>query len=201
MRLYRILGFVVVALLAVSAFTSLPRLVSSWMGGVWRPEPADAIVVLGTGGADPDGAISRASLRRTLHGIALYRRGLAPVLVLSGSASQEGPDEAAVRADVARGFGVPSDAILTESRAHTTREEALLLRARLQPRGLSRILLVADPVDSGRARRVFERAGFAVFMAPTDPGSVSDPEARLALTRRILGEWVAWGYYWAAGYL
>src|SRR2546429_455759 len=90
--------------------------------------PSDAIVVLG-GWVSPSGLLSLESLRRTNRGIDLYRRGLAPVLVLLGGATGGGPTEADVRAEQARLRGVPPDAILTEARARTTREEAFLVKA------------------------------------------------------------------------
>src|SRR5262245_64649685 len=89
--------------------------------------PSDAIVVLG-GSISPSGMLSLESLRRTNRGIELYLRGLAPVLVLLGGSTDGGPTEAEVRTAQARLHGIPADAILTDTRAHTTREEATRVR-------------------------------------------------------------------------
>lgn len=152
-----------------------------------RFERAQAIVVLG-GGVHQDGMLSHASLRRTLHGISLHRKGLAPLLVLSGPAPDAGPGEAEVRAELARELGISSAAILTVTKARTTREEAAHVRALLEPRDIRRILLVTDSQHMVRARPLFERAGFEVVAAPADDfSSVQEaPEGRLELTRRIL---------------
>jgi len=180
----------------VSAFTPSPRLLALWLSGPPQLDRADAIVVLATGDTDPGLALSTAALRRTLYGVTLYRQGLAPLLVLSGW-----PGETDARAEIAGKLGVSSSPILTESRARTTREEALLLREQLRQRGVRRVLLVAELIDIPRARGAFERVGFTVLPAPLDPGAVADPDSRLALLCEILEERLAWGYYCLAGYL
>jgi len=192
----RLLGLVGLLLFVVAAFTPLANLLNIWMAGVPMLEPADAIVVLGRGGADTDGVLTNRSLRRTLDGIDHYGAGLAPVLVLSGS-----DDETAARAHLAQGLGVPSGAILRTSSAKTTRGEAEEIRRLLLPLGRRRILLVADPIDMPRARAVMERAGFTVLPAPTAATGPSDPESRLGLLRDILSELAGWTYYRLTGAL
>ena len=200
MRVLQWLGAATLLTTAGGGFTPIPELAVAWMGGSSHLQAADAIVVLGIGGVGPPGVPTQASIHRTFYGIELYQRGLAPILVLSGAPEQDGPGEAEIRARLARGLGVPAWAIETESRAHTTREEALHLGDRLRRRGINHILLVADPVDMPRARGAFIRVGFAVSPAPTESDSGLSPEDRLSLTRRILAELVAWSYYRLAGY-
>jgi uncharacterized SAM-binding protein YcdF (DUF218 family) len=188
------LGLVTIVVFIASAFTPLPNLVSRRMDTPGRLEPADAIVVLAGGG----------SLRAALEGIALHRKGLAPLLVFSGAPTDERPDEAALRAELARELGIPAAAVLTESRARTTREEAARMKALLEPRGVRKIFLVAQSHHMARAGGVFERAGFEVLPAPVYELSltgVSDPEGRLRLTRWVVEELLARLYYRAAGYL
>ena len=136
-------------------------------------------MVLARGGVDADGVLTNASLRRTLLGVTLYKDGLAPLLVFSGGISPDGLDEAAVRAALAGGLGIPPGAVLTASPVRSTRDEGAVVRRLLEPRGVRRILLVADPVDMPRTRAVFERVGFAVLPAPTASSGPSDPESRL----------------------
>jgi uncharacterized SAM-binding protein YcdF (DUF218 family) len=126
----------------------------------------------------------------------LHRKGLAPLLLLSGPGRGEGPAEAEVRAELARALGLSPEVILTESEAQTTREEAVKSGALLREKGVGRILL-------SRAQRLFERAGFEVLAAPTDEVSseASSPEGRLRLMRQILQELLARFYYRVAGYL
>jgi uncharacterized SAM-binding protein YcdF (DUF218 family) len=142
-------------------------------------------------------------LDRTRYGIALYRNGLAPLLVFAGPARGESPAEATVRAELARELGIPAEVILTEAEARTTREEAVRLEARLRPMGVRKILLVTNSLHMPRARRLFELAGFEVLAAPSDDLSKTsgEPEDRLQLTRQMLEELIAQLYYRVAGYL
>jgi uncharacterized SAM-binding protein YcdF (DUF218 family) len=165
------------------------------MAGVARLEPSDAIVVLGRGGADSDGILTNRSLRRVVRGIDLYRQGLAPLLVFSGSLA-----EIRERANVARALGVPGPAILSAA-ARTTREEAEEVRKLLLPVGRKNVLLVSDPIDMPRARALMERAGFTVRPAPTAASGPSQPEARLGLVRDLLIELSAWTFYRVTGAL
>lgn len=200
-RICRLLGLAGISFFFATAFTPLAHLLDRWAGAPSQLEPSDTIVVLAHG-VSPDGVLTNSSALRAGRGITLYRKGLAPLLVFLGGANQGGPTEAEVRADFARERGIPREAILTEAQAHTTREEALRVKALLQPRGVRKILLVTDSLHMVRARLLFERAGFEVRSAPSD--TFSDPiapEARLALMRGVLEELLAWLYYRVAGYL
>ena len=81
--LCRIVGGAGVVIFVVSAFTPVPNVMDHWLSVPARIEPADAIVVLAAG-IDEDGTLTINSMRRVLRGIALYKEGLAPLLVLSG---------------------------------------------------------------------------------------------------------------------
>ncbi|MGH9365220.1 MAG: YdcF family protein [Thermoanaerobaculia bacterium] len=198
-RICRMLGLLGIGLFAVSAFTPLPNILA------WRERaqaalrPAGAIVVLGAEGVGGPGTLGEASLRRVIRGVLLYNDGFAPSLVLLGD-----PSEAAVRASLARTLGVPSTAIVAESRARTTREEAQRASELLRPRSVRRILLVTDSLHMARARGVFERIGFEVLPAPADDDVLflSDkPEDRLRIVRLLLQEMLARLRYRVLGYL
>jgi uncharacterized SAM-binding protein YcdF (DUF218 family) len=192
----RLLGLAGLVVFATMAFTPLANYINIRMAGVARLEPSDAIVVLGRGGADSDGILTNRSLRRVVRGIDLYRQGLAPLLVFSGSL-----EETRGRANVARALGVPGPAILSAPPARTTREEAEEIRKLLLPLGKKSVLLVSDPIDMPRARAMMERAGFTVRPAPTAASGPSQPEARLGLVRELLIELAAWTFYRVTGAL
>ena len=201
-RISRLLGLAGVALFLTAAFTPLPNILIRWLGTPARLESAEAIVVLGAG-VEPDGVLGDTSMRRALDGMVLHRKGLAPLLLLSGPGRGEGPAEAEVREELARALGISPEVILTESKAQTTREEAVNSGALLREKGVRRILLVTGSHHMARAQRLFERAGFEVLAAPTDEVSseASSPEGRLRLMRQTLQELLARFYYRAAGYL
>lgn len=197
----RVLGTATLALFLLAAFTPLATVVDRAVGVPPRIEPADAIVVLATGGVLPDGQLADASLRRAVRGITLHRAGLAPLLVLSGASGQR-RSESAARAALARACAVPDAAVLAVTSGTTTREEAATFRSLLQPRGVRRLLLVTDASHMRRARGLFQAAGFDVLPAPVYPvDAPTQPEQRLRLLRDALRESVGLAYYHVAGYL
>lgn len=197
----RVLGLAGIVSLLLAAFTPVPNLLDQWAGVSPQLEPADAVVVL-AGSVNATGVLSQSSLRRALHGMLLYQRGLAPLLVFSGPPNAEGIVEGEVRAEMARVLGVPSTAIILETTARTTGEEASRMAALLHPRGVQTILLVTDVDHMRRSQQLFQKAGFTVHPGPVDDLSpTSSPEGRLRLMRRVMREGLARFYYRLAGYL
>ena len=188
----RVAGAATLVLFALSAFTPLPNALCRHALVAPDPRPAQAIVVLGAT-MTPDGMLSASSLRRALHGILLYRRGLAPSLVFLGPHNDSGHSQAEVRAALAVECGIAPEAILTVEERWTTRDEARGVRDLLAPRGVRRILLVTGAMHMGRARWLFERAGFEVLPAPLPDASCESvgPESRLGLTMSLVQEWLA----------
>ncbi len=188
----RALGALVLAGFLVTAFTPLASWLTRAAVGDVTLQPVDAIVVLSSD-VDVDGTLSSGSLQRAVHGVLLYKQGFAPLLVFSGTRRPEGVSEAEVRARMARAFGVPSGAILTESGVQNTRDEARRIHALLAPHGTRRIVLVSEALHLMRARRLFEHAGFTVFAAPSDgrPDRPLDPEKRVVAMRYLLRELAA----------
>jgi uncharacterized SAM-binding protein YcdF (DUF218 family) len=208
-RATRATGALVLAFFLACAFTPFSNLLGYWTSVPAELRPADAIIVLGAGGATPPGILDGPSLRKALYGIRLYRQGLAPVLLLSGAPDDgEQRGEVSLRVALAREHGVPADAILAETSRQigdepNTHGEAAHARKLLRSRGVRRVLLVTDSQHMRRARRLFEWVGFSVFTAPIDEISLdaSTPEERLNLMRWIGEEWLARLYYLAAGYM
>jgi uncharacterized SAM-binding protein YcdF (DUF218 family) len=200
--LWRSIGALALLGFVLTVFTPLPNQLFRWLSAPAADGPADAVVVLGAGVA-PDGSLSEESLRRAIHGILLYQARRAPVLVFSGPSFERSPVEAQVRAAMAKAFGVPPGAIVTEPTANTTREEALRIGTLLRPRQVQQILLVTNSLHMQRARPLFERAGFHVIPGSVDSISAQarSPEGRLQLMRWVLGEAMALVYYRLAGYI
>ncbi|HEX5660120.1 MAG TPA: YdcF family protein [Polyangiales bacterium] len=147
---------------------------------------ADAILVLGHRPPLRDRAIESELRARVDHGVALYRAGRAPWLVMSGGESPGGAVEADVMAAHAEQAGVPGAAILRERASRDTIENArlsiALLRARLQR--APRVLLVTSDYHIDRAARLVACAGAEVEASPADPGLDADESARRARNER-----------------
>lgn len=157
--------------------------------------PCQAIVVLGAG-VSMDGVLSAQSLRRLVHGIALWRAGRAPKLILLGPRSTHGPVEAEVRAALARDLGVPADAIVVEAGGRTTREEGEVVARRLAGPAPREVVLVTGVYHMARARALFERAGLTVRPAPVSeaPARPLRPGERLSVAWMVAQEWAAHVY-------
>jgi uncharacterized SAM-binding protein YcdF (DUF218 family) len=188
----------------IAAFTPAVNLWSFWLApSPAASESAEAIVVLGGGGVSAEGVLAERSMRDAVEGIMLYRQGIAPLVVFSGSPEGGMRDEPSTRARLACECGLPSSAILTSSTARTTREEAVQIQQLLSARGVRKVMLVADGPGMPRAMRTFERQGFVVVPPPAsrvlDLGG--GPEDRLSLMRQMAIETVARLYYRLAGFL
>lgn len=125
-----------------------------WVGERDEAAKADAIIVLGA--AAYDKRPSPVFEERLRHGIALYQRGYAPVLIFTGGFGGRGARfaESQVGRYYAKRAGVPEAAILIETVSRNTRgnlgEAARLMRER----GLSTAIVVSDPLHMSRALRI-----------------------------------------------
>jgi uncharacterized SAM-binding protein YcdF (DUF218 family) len=108
-----------------------------------------------------DGTASRALRRRVARGIAVFRQGAAPLLVMSGGGAGAVP-EAAVMQALARAAGVPEAALIVEPGSRNTLENARETARLLHARGLRTVILVSDRVHLPRAALLFRHAGLTV---------------------------------------
>ena len=196
-RAIRLLGGLTLGAFFASAFTPLSNALNYWFSTQPALRNGDVIVVLGSG-IHAHGLLSERSMSHTLHGIDLWRRGLAPLLLFSGPRYANGPSEAKARELLARQLGLPTERVLLDSGGRTTRGEAQSIRTALERRRAHRILLITDARHLRRAGIAFQHAGFEVVPAPAPDylASASSPQARLQLTRRIAEEMLAGLYYW-----
>jgi len=112
--------------------------------------PAGAILVLAGESREGD---------RVRHAVQLFKRGLAPLLVLSGTPMGFRTHEADVMRRHAEFLGVPSTRILTvRQNGDSTKEEAGVVVPILKLRGLKEVILVTSNYHTARAKRIFERA-------------------------------------------
>ena len=143
-----------------------------WYGGRDHAQPADAIVVLGA--AQYDGRPSPVLRARLNHGIALWRRGLAPRLVVTGG---RGEGDTTTEAEVGRRYalrqGIPDSAILVEPAGRSTVESVRAV-ARLSGVGnrrLVRVVLVSDGYHLLRLRLLARRCELVAYTSPVPEGA------------------------------
>jgi len=147
--------------------------------------PFDAIVVLGGGILDrgtlrPSVELTSLSRERTTCGVDLYLRGYASKLIVTGGDASifgAGPIEAVEMKRWAHRLGVPDDAIVIDSTARNTYENATATRQLLQN---TSIVLVSSASHLPRAAALFRKQGFLVTPAPcgyltrNHPGEVAE---------------------------
>ena len=143
-----------------------------------QARPADAIVVLGA--AQYDGKPSPVLRARLDHGIALFRQGLAPRLLVTGGRGEgDTTTEAAVGRRYAMRHGVPSRAILVEDVGRTTDESMDGVARLMREHRLRHAVLVSDPFHMLRLDILARRHGIRAWTSPTrtSPIGTSSAEA------------------------
>jgi uncharacterized SAM-binding protein YcdF (DUF218 family) len=128
--------------------------------------PADAIVVLGA--AQYEGRPSPVLRARLDHALELYRRGLAPVVIVTGGI---GVGDTTSEAKVGRNYlakhGVPDSAIFMEARGLTTSQSLHSVRTMVDALPGRSVLLVSDPFHMLRLSILASRLGMEPFTSPT----------------------------------
>jgi uncharacterized SAM-binding protein YcdF (DUF218 family) len=184
-------GLVVAVLMAYLVVT----FVQVWLAAR-RDEAAaaDAIIVLGA--AQYDGEPSPVLAARLDHAAGLYRRGLAPLIVVTGG-RREGDrfTEAGAGAAYLEDLGIPGNVIERETTS-THSWESLAAAARfLLADGVERVILVSDPYHSYRIETIADDLGLDASVSPTRTSPVEDVDELRAMLRetaavaagRILG--------------
>lgn len=125
---------------------------------------ADAIGVLGA--AEYDGRPSPVYRARLDHALALYRRGLAPLLITIGGDGGDRYTEGGVGRGYLRAQGVPESAIIAETTARNTADSARSIAVIARTNGLHRLLIVSDGSHLFRIHEICEAEGLDVLTSP-----------------------------------
>lgn len=144
------------------------------------PRHADAIVILGGGVEDAETA-SAPTLYRLRYGLLLFRRGFAPVILLTGgNPLVPTVPESGVMARVAEmEFGISPSSLIVEREAARTATQARAVARIARERGMRAVLLVTSAIHSYRAARAFRKAGLEVISTPA--GGIGPPLPQIAL--------------------
>ena len=133
---------------------------------------ADAIVVLGA--AQYNGRPSPVLKARLDHGLALYKAGLAPLLVVTGgTASGDSESEAMVSRRYALANGIPDSAIIVRPEGRSTDASMQAVGLWLKQQGRSSVLLVSDPFHMCRLRFEARRMDLTPYSSPTTTSPIS----------------------------
>lgn len=127
--------------------------------------PADVILILGA--AEYNGRPSPVLKARLDHGLELYRRELAPLILTTGGA---GGDPMFTEGGVGRAYlikqGVPAEAIIVEMEGETTMHSTAASAEIMRRMSLKSCIVVSDGYHIFRAKRMLEARGLQVYGSP-----------------------------------
>jgi vancomycin permeability regulator SanA len=121
---------------------------------------ADIAVILGNK-VEEDGTLSERLTQRLACGLALYRSGRVPRLLVSGGLGKEGFYEGTKMRDYLRAHSVPDSVIIVDNAGNNTQQtvrNTARLRATLPIRS---VLVVSQFYHLSRTKLLFRQAGFA----------------------------------------
>jgi uncharacterized SAM-binding protein YcdF (DUF218 family) len=137
-----------------------------------QARPTSAIVVLGA--AQYVGHPSPVLRARLDHAIDLWRRNLAPLMIVTGGTGRgDTTSEAAVSQRYAVQRGVPASAILLETEGRTTSESMEGVAALMRQRARRDVLLVSDPFHMLRLTILARRHGLEPYASPTPTSPIA----------------------------
>jgi uncharacterized SAM-binding protein YcdF (DUF218 family) len=137
-----------------------------------QARPASAIVVLGA--AQYVGRPSPVLRARLDHAVDLWRRKLAPVIIVTGGTGRgDTTSEAAVSRRYAIKQGVPARSILMETKGRTTSESMDGVAALMAQRDRRDVLLVSDPFHMLRLTILARRHGLIPYASPTPTSPIA----------------------------
>jgi uncharacterized SAM-binding protein YcdF (DUF218 family) len=184
----RLLGWLLLLLLLVSA---------AWFLWVYRQieqtaqidnaQRADAIAVFGA--AEYAGRPSPVLHARLDKAVALYDRGIAPVIVTLGGGSNK--DSGLTEGGVGRNYllanGVPYERIIAETHSFDTEQQVDRLAAIAARQHFRTIVVVSDGTHLFRIALLCRRAGLTVYTSPRAPlGHIDDIDAAERMLHEIL---------------
>lgn len=137
-----------------------------WAGRRDEARKADAIVVLGA--AQYVGRPSPVLRARLDHAVSLWKRGMAPLLILTGGMGRgDTTSEAAVARKYVMSKGVPDRAIVLERDGRTTSESMRAVARIMDDHEKTSAILVSDPFHMLRLSILARRLGLEPYTSPT----------------------------------
>lgn len=143
--------------------------------------PSDAIAVFGA--AEYDGRPSPVFRARLDHALALYDRGIAPLMITLGGGGGDEYSEGAVGREYLMSKGVPEDAIIAETESTNSEGSARRIAVIARANGLRRLVIVSDGTHLFRLHAICAAEGLDVLTSPRPRVSVeggSQEDERIA---------------------
>jgi uncharacterized SAM-binding protein YcdF (DUF218 family) len=152
--------------------------------------PSDAIGVFGA--AEYDGRPSPVYRARLDHALALYHRGIAPLIITLGGNGGDQYNEGAVGREYLEGMGVPESAIIAETESRNTEESARRIAVIARANGLRRLVIVSDGTHLFRIHEICAADGLDVLTSPRPRTSVEGGSQETDRIEHEILSYTAW---------
>jgi vancomycin permeability regulator SanA len=190
----------VVLRLTAVLFLLLTALVLGWCRWVYvqietyasydQAAPSAAIGVFGA--AEYDGRPSPVYRARLDHALALYHRGIAPLIITLGGNGGDQYNEGAVGREYLMAMGVPEAAIIAETESRNTEESARRIAVIAHANGLSRLVIVSDGTHLFRIHEICAADGLDVLTSPRPRVSVAGGSQEFERIEHEILSYTAW---------
>ena len=160
------LRLLVLAVATVVSFMAITAVQVVHTASLEEIHSADAIVVFGA--AEYSGHPSPVLRARLDHALAVFHRGVAPVVITTGGAAGDPSfSEGGVGRDYLMRHGVPERSLIAETQGRDTAESAVRVGVIMRANGLHSCVAVSDAYHVFRIRKLLEHEGIApVYVAP-----------------------------------
>ncbi|MGD0902716.1 MAG: YdcF family protein [Terracidiphilus sp.] len=152
--------------------------------------PAAAIGVFGA--AEYDGRPSPVYRARLDHALALYHRGIAPLIITLGGNGGDQYNEGAVGREYLMAMGVPERAIIAETESRNTEESARRIAVIARANGLRRLVIVSDGTHLFRIHEICAADGLDVLTSPRPRAPVEGGSREFERIAHEILSYTAW---------
>jgi uncharacterized SAM-binding protein YcdF (DUF218 family) len=177
---------------AVGAFLTLASVGIIRTASLDEARPADAIVVFGA--AEYSGHPSPVLRARLDHGLDLFQRGIAPMVIVTGGAGADPSfSEGGVGHDYLMHRGVPERSVIAETQGRDTAESAVRVAVIMRTNGLHSCVAVSDAYHVFRIRKLLEHEGVGpVYVSPRPDSEPRDSLQRILAVLREATSYFLW---------
>ena len=181
-----------VGLVALAAFLGLTGARIVREGSRQELHAADAIVVFGA--AEYSGHPSPVLRARLDHGLDLFQRGIAPMVIVTGGAGADPSfSEGGVGHDYLMHRGVPERSVIAETQGRDTAESAVRVAVIMRTNGLHSCVAVSDAYHVFRIRKLLEHEGVGpVYVSPRPDSEPRDSLQRILAVLREATSYFLW---------
>src|ERR1700689_4177703 len=160
--------------------------------GLEEIHPADAIVVFGA--AEYSGRPSPVLRARLDQALAVFHRGVAPVVITTGGAADDPTfSEGGVGRDYLMRHGVPERSLIAETQGRNTAQSAVRVAVIMRANGLHSCVAVSDAYHVFRIRKLLQHEGIGpVYVAPRPDSRPHGPAQRGYAVMREACSYLLW---------